>query len=73
MAGDTMAFKCRFMEGCPMYDLITTSVRIIQLQPYLNNFCLNRENFKNCARYEMIACGQEPPADLLPNGTKLKA
>ncbi len=68
-----MSFKCKFMEGCPMYDLITTSVRIIQLQPFLNDYCLSRENFANCVRFGIIANGKEPPADLLPDGKKLKA
>lgn len=68
-----MSFKCKYMKGCPMYDLITTSVRIIQLQPFLNEFCLKRDNYKKCARYGVIESGKEPPADLLPDGNKLKA
>jgi hypothetical protein len=68
-----MPFKCRFMEGCPMYDLITTSVRIIQFQPFLDSYCLSAENCTNCARYRIIESGKEPPPDLLPDGGKLKA
>lgn len=67
-----MSFRCKFMEGCPMYDLITTSVRIIQLQPYLDSYCLARDNFTNCARYRIIKTGKEPPSDLLPDGEKMK-
>ena len=61
------------MEGCPMYDLITTSVRIIQLQPFLERYCLARDNFTNCARYRIKKSGKEPSADLLPDGNILKA
>lgn len=66
-----MSFKCKFMEGCPMYDLITTSVRIIQLQPYLSDYCVNSKNFARCVRYGLIDAGKEPPGDLLPDGKKL--
>ena len=49
-----MDFKCKNMEGCPMYDYLTTSVRIIQLQPFLNEYCLNSNNYNRCARYKII-------------------
>ncbi len=67
-----MSFRCKFMDGCPMYELITNSVRIIQLQPYLNDYCLNSARFTECARYVIIEGGKEPPPDLLPDGKKLK-
>lgn len=59
------------MRGCPMYDLITTSVRIIQLQPYLTEYCVNPERNKECARYKIMQQGEEPPADLLPDGKRI--
>jgi hypothetical protein len=68
-----MSFRCKFMDGCPMYDLITTSVRIMQLLPFLNGYCLDRGNFTNCARFHIIESGKEPSADLLPDGKRLKA
>lgn len=68
-----MSFKCKNMEGCPMYDLLTTSVRIIRLQPYLTGYCENPVNCRECARYKIIDTGKEPPADLLPDGKKLSA
>lgn len=68
-----MAFKCKNMEGCPMYNLITTSVRIIQLQPYLIEYCTNHDRCRECARFKLIETGKEPPADLLPDGKKLSA
>ncbi len=61
------------MEGCHMYNLLTTSVRIIQLQPFLTEYCENPIKSKECARYKLIAIGKEPPADLLPDGKKLPA
>ncbi len=67
-----MDFKCKNMEGCPMYDYLTTSVRIIQLQPFLNEYCLNSNNYNRCARYKIIENGNEPPSNLLPNGDTLK-
>lgn len=67
-----MSFRCKNMEGCSMYNMITTSVRIIQLQPFLNEYCLNADNYKNCERYKLAEKGVEPPADLLPNGEKLR-
>jgi hypothetical protein len=68
-----MTFKCKYMDGCPMYNLITTSVRIIQLQPYLSKFCLSREDHSSCKRFLVIESGQEPPHTLLPDGGTLKA
>ena len=68
-----MSFKCKNMEGCPMYDLLTTSVRIIQLQPYLVGYCEDPVNCRECARYKIIEIGKEPPSDLLPDGKKLTA
>ena len=72
LRGSWMSFRCKFMDGCPMYDLITTSVRIMQLQPFLNGYCLNPDNFTRCERYHIIESGKEPPSDLLPDGKKLK-
>ena len=71
MSRGQMSFKCENMQGCPMYDLITTSVRIIQLQPYLTKYCANPAHYKECARYTIIESGKEPPAYLLPDGKKL--
>ncbi len=68
-----MRSKCPYMKGCPMYNLITTSVRIIQLQPFLNEYCLNSENYKECARYKLNEKGKEPHGNLLPNGQELKS
>ena len=67
-----MAEKCSYMEGCPMYNHLTTAVRIIQLQPYVDKYCLGGENCRKCARYKIIAQGKEPPFKLLPDGTTLK-
>lgn len=67
-----MAFRCKYMEGCPMYDLLTTSVRIIQLQPFLRNYCEHETNHVSCVRYGNIEKGVEPPSTLLPNGENLK-
>jgi hypothetical protein len=68
-----MSFKCKNMEGCVMYNLLTTSVRIIQLQPFLTGYCEDRLNCLKCARYKIIDTGKEPPADLLPDGKKLSS
>ena len=70
--GDPMAFECQNKEGCSMYDLITSSVRIMQMQPFLDEFCHNRKNHLNCCRYKAIEGGKEPPASLLPNGDTLR-
>ncbi len=55
-----------------MYNYLTTAVRIIQLQPFLSEYCLNLENHKKCARYKMKEKGEKPSADLLPDGKKIK-
>jgi hypothetical protein len=68
-----MSNKCKNMEGCHLYNLLTTSVRIIQLQPFLTGYCENPANCPECARYKLIEIGKEPPADLLPDGKKLPA
>ena len=67
-----MSFKCIYMEGCPMYNHLTTAVRIIQLQPLLGKYCLSGEHYHECARYKIIQQGKEPPYDLLPDGAILK-
>lgn len=67
-----MALKCSYMEGCPMYNHLTTSVRIIQLQPYVDKYCLDGKSYQKCARYKIIQEGKEPPYKLLPDGTMLK-
>ncbi len=56
-----------------MYNLLTTSVRIIRLQPFLTDYCEDQQNCLKCARYKIIETGKEPPADLLPDGNKLTA
>ncbi len=66
-----MAFRCKNMQGCPMYNLITTSLRIMQLQPYLTDYCTNQDRCPECARYRVLETGIKPPADLLPDGTRL--
>ncbi|MEK6582769.1 MAG: hypothetical protein AABY50_07115 [Nitrospirota bacterium] len=55
-----------------MYNFITTSVRIIQLQPFLNEYCMNAEEYKECARYKIKEKGGKSPDNLLPNGKILK-
>lgn len=60
------------MPGCPMYDFITTSVRIMQIQPFLKEYCLNPEKHQECERYKVIETGKEPPCNLLPNGKMFK-
>ena len=67
-----MSFKCIYMEGCPMYNHLTTAVRIIQLQPYVDEYCLGSEHYQKCARFKIIEQGKEPPFKLLPDGTILK-
>ena len=67
-----MEEKCSYMEGCPMYNHLTTAVRIIQLQPYVDEYCSGAENYKKCARYKILKQGKEPPYKLLPDGTLLK-
>ncbi len=64
--------RCKNMIGCPMYDFITTAVRIMQLQPFLNEYCLDPQKHQQCARYKVIETGKEPPSNLLPNGEMLK-
>jgi hypothetical protein len=61
------------MTGCPMYNLLTTSVRIMQLQPFLNNYCLSRDRHRKCSRFQIIETGIEPSASLLPDGKIMKA
>ena len=56
-----------------MYNHLTTAVRIIQLQPFVKDYCLNDDNYQNCARYKIKSGGTEAPENLLPDGTKLKA
>ncbi len=68
-----MTFSCKNMEGCPMYNYMSSSLRILQLQPFLNDFCLNPERYRECVRYKIIEEGKEPPARLLPDGKLLKA
>ena len=68
-----MSFKCKYMEGCPMYNYLTTAVRIIQLQPFVGEYCLSEKHYQECARYKMRAQGKVPQDNLLPNGTALKA
>jgi len=67
-----MAFRCKNMKGCSMYNYISSSVRIIQLQPFLNEYCLNPEKCKECARFKMKERGEKPPANLLPNGERIR-
>jgi len=67
-----MSFKCIYMEGCPMYNHLTTAVRIMQLQPLLGNYCLSGEQYHECARFKIIEQEKEPPYNLLPDGTILK-
>jgi hypothetical protein len=68
-----MPFRCKNMEGCYMYNLLTTSVRIIRLQPFLTGYCEDAVKYRECARYKVIETGKEPPSDLLPDGKKLTA
>jgi hypothetical protein len=68
----SMSMKCLYVVGCPMYNYLTTAIRIIQIQPFLSDFCLNGDNYQNCARYRIRQQGSEPPDTLLPNGTTLK-
>jgi hypothetical protein len=68
-----MSGKCVFVEGCPMYNHLTTAIRIILLQPYVKDYCLSGDNYQNCARFKIKSQGTEAPDDLLPDGARLKA
>jgi hypothetical protein len=67
-----MPVKCIYVVGCPMYNYLTTAIRIIKIQPFLTDFCLNESNFFKCERYKIRTQGTEPPDNLLPDGTVLK-
>jgi len=67
-----MSFRCKNMEGCSMYNFITNAVRIIQLQPFLKEYCMNPEKYNECARYKIKDEGGKPPDNLLPDGKILK-
>lgn len=67
-----MTFVCKNMKGCTMYNLITGSVRIMQLQPFLHEYCQNPQKYKECARYNIREKGGKSPDNLLPNGEILK-
>ncbi len=67
-----MSFKCQHMKGCSMYNFITTSVRIIQLQPFLDEYCMSPGKYKECARYKIKEKGGKSPDNLLPDGKILK-
>jgi len=56
-----------------VFNLLTTSMRIIQLQPFFAAYCEDPLNCLECARYKIIEIGKEPPVDLLPDGKKLPA
>jgi len=68
-----MSAKCVYVEGCPMYNHFTTAVRIIQLQPFLKDYCLSGEHYLDCARYKIKKQGKEAPDNLLPDGKILKS
>jgi len=55
-----------------MYNHLTTALRIIQLQPFVKDYCLTGDNYQNCARYKIKCKGTEAPDNLLPDGAKLK-
>lgn len=67
-----MAFKCKNMDGCSMYNYLTGSVRILRLYPLVEEYCRNPEKYKECARYKLLMEGEVPPDNLLPNGEILK-
>jgi len=54
-----------------MFSLITNSLRITQLQPFIAEYCLNPEKYRECMRYKMKEKVEKPPDNLLPNGKKL--
>jgi hypothetical protein len=66
-----MEDNCNNMNDCSMYSLITSSVNIMKLQPYLNDYCLNGENYTKCKRYVLKHKGEKPEPNLLPDGTIL--
>ncbi|MEW6676196.1 MAG: hypothetical protein AB1348_09405 [Nitrospirota bacterium] len=63
-----MMFRCKNMNGCMMYNYLTTSVRILQLYPLVEEYCQNIEKYKECARYKLLMEGEAPSDNLLPNG-----
>ena len=65
-------FRCKNMEGCEMYNLMSSSVRIIELQPLITRYCLSEQNYRSCARFRFISDGEVPPVGLLPDGKTLK-
>ncbi|MBI5189024.1 MAG: hypothetical protein HZA07_08210 [Nitrospirae bacterium] len=67
-----MTFRCKNMDGCPMYKYLTSSIRILQLYPLVEEYCQNPEKYKECARYKLMMEGEVSPDNLLPNGTRLK-
>ena len=65
-------FKCKNMDRCSLYNLMTSSVKILELYSFVDEYCKNPEKYKECARYKMSIEGDVPPEELLPNGKMYK-
>jgi hypothetical protein len=55
-----------------MYNYLTSSVTILELYPFVEEYCRHPEKYKECARYKILIEGDAPPENLLPNGKMLK-
>jgi len=67
-----MTFKCKNMDHCSMYNYLTSSVTILELYPFVEEYCRHPEKYKECARYKILIEGDAPPENVLPNGKMLK-
>lgn len=56
-----------------MFNLISTSISIMKLQPFVTDYCMNAENHVKCARFRLKEEGEEPGPDLLPDSERLQS
>lgn len=68
-----MTFRCKNIESCSMFNLISTSISIMKLQPFVTDYCMNAENHVKCARFRLKEEGEEPGPDLLPDSERLQS
>ena len=67
-----VGYFCQYLKLCPSFehfkaDNFNSFVKIA------NGYCLSKENNSKCARYKIRIKGQNPPSNLMPDGSYLES
>lgn len=66
-----IGFSCEYLKRCLAFEHFKTET-FNDFVEIAKEYCLSKQNNRNCARYKLRKTGKTPSGDLLPDGSVLE-